>query len=126
MDMIVLVLQIGLSAVFLYFGSLKLFMPIDKIQKRVSWANDYPPSRIQLFGLLEVMGALGLTLPYQLDFFPILTPMAATALAMVMAGSAMVHLKRDEIKMIFLNIFIIFLLAGIGFNTLLSMYDVQL
>lgn len=124
--MIVLVLQIGLSAVFLYFGSLKLFMPIDKIQKRVSWANDYPPSRIKLFGFLEVMGAIGLTLPFQLDFFPILTPMAATALAMVMAGSAMVHLKRDEIKMIFLNIFIIFLLAGIGFNTLLSMYDVQL
>ena len=125
-DIVVLALQVVLSCIFLYFGSLKLFLPIDKIAKRVSWAHDYAPSRIKFFGFLEVMGAVGIILPYQLDFFPILTPMAATGLAMVMAGSAVVHLKRDEIKMIFVNIFIIFLLAGIGFNTLLQIFHVDL
>jgi len=36
---------------------------------------------------------------------PILTPIAATALAMIMTGAAMVHLRRDEIGVILLNIF---------------------
>ncbi len=126
MDTVILVLQIGLAVLFLYFGSLKMFMPIDKIEKRVTWANDYAPSRLKFFGLLEVLGAIGIILPHQLDILPILTPIAATGLARVMAGAAMVHLRRDEIKMILLNIFIIFLLAGIGFNTLLEILGVNL
>tara|TARA_R110002072_G_scaffold286113_1_gene451117 strand:+ start:44711 stop:45097 length:387 start_codon:yes stop_codon:yes gene_type:complete len=126
MDTVILILQIGLTCVFLYFGMLKMFMPIEKIEKRVSWARDYSASRLKLFGFLEALGALGLILPYNLGFYPILTPIAATALAMIMAGAAMVHLRRDEIKMILLNIFIIFLLAGVGFNTLLIIYGVDM
>lgn len=126
MEMIILTLQIGLCIVFLYFGLLKMFLPIDKIEKKVSWAHDYSLSKLKFFGFLEVIGAVGLILPYQLDIFPILTPMAATGLAMVMAGAGVVHLRRDEINMIFLNILIIFLLAGIGFHSLLDVFDVEI
>lgn len=124
MEQIIFGLQIILCSIFLYFGSLKMFMPIEKIEKKVTWAHDYSISKLKFFGLLEVIGGLGLILPYQLDIFPILTPMAATGLAMVMAGAAMVHLRRDEIKMIFLNILIIFLLAGVGFHSLLDVFEV--
>lgn len=126
MEIVILVLQIGLSCLFLYFGSLKLFMPVDKIEKRVTWARDYSGSRLKLFGFLEVIGALGLFIPYRLDVFPILTPIAATALAMIMAGAAMVHLRRDEIGYIMINILVIFLLAGVGFNTLLIIFGVDM
>lgn len=124
MEQIILILQVGLAAVFFYFGSLKVFMPIAKIEKKVSWANDYSHSRLKLFGVFEILGSIGLVLPYQMDLFPILTPMAATGLAMVMSGAVMVHLRRDELKMVLLNIVIIFLLAGVGFNTLLALYEV--
>ena len=126
MDKIILILQVGLSVVFLYFGYLKVFLPIEKIEKKVTWAKDYSPAKVKLFGLLEILGAFGLILPYQLDILPILTPIAATGLGMIMAGAATVHLKRDEIGMIFLNIFIIFLLAGVGFNTLLEIWGINL
>ena len=126
MEIVILILQIGLALLFLYFGLLKVFMPINQIEKRVSWAQDYSSSRLRFFGVLEILGAVGLVVPYQLEVFPILTPMAATGLAMVMAGAAVVHLRRDEIKMIMLNILIIFLLAGVGFNTLLEVFGVQL
>lgn len=126
METIIIILQIGLAGIFLYFGSLKLILPLEKITEKVTWANDYPHSRLKLFGLLEILGAIGLIAPYQLNTMPILTPIAATGLAMVMAGAAVVHLRRDEIKMILLNIFIIFLLAGVGFNTLLAIYGVNL
>lgn len=129
METVILVLQIGLTCIFLYFGSLKLFLPVDKIEKKVTWAKDYSPSRLKFFGLLEIIGALGLLLPYHLfdqDMLQLLTPIAATALSMIMAGAAMVHLRRDEIGMILLNIFIIFLLAGVGFNTLLTIFGVDM
>ncbi len=126
METVILILQIGLACIFLYFGSLKIFLPHEKIEERVSWANDYPVSRLKFFGFLEILGAIGLILPHQMGILPILTPMAATGLAMVMAGAAVVHLRRDEINMILLNIVIIFLLAGVGFNTLLEIYGVTL
>lgn len=125
MDMAIWAIQIGLAVVFLYFGSLKIFLPIDKIEKRVTWARDYSVSKLKLFGALEVIGAAGLLLPWRLDIFPILTPMAATGLAMVMAGAGMVHLRRDEINMLFLNILIIFLLAGVGFHSLIDIFGVE-
>lgn len=126
MELVILILQIGLTCIFLYFGSLKLVMPIEKIEKKVTWARDYSPKRLKMFGLFEIIGAIGLFLPYQLGIFPILTPISATALAMIMSGAAMVHLRRDEIGMIMLNILIIFLLAGVGFNTLLVVFGVNM
>ncbi|NOQ72850.1 MAG: DoxX family protein [Crocinitomix sp.] len=126
MNTIILVLQIGLCALFIYFGLLKLILPFKEIEKRVSWANDYPNARLKMFGVFEILGGIGIIAPHQLDISPILTPIAATGLAMVMAGAAVVHLRRDEIKMILLNIVIIFLLAGVGFNTLLEILGVNL
>lgn len=125
MDMIIWAIQIGLGIVFIYFGSLKMFLPIEKIEKKVTWAHDYSLSKLKLFGFLEVIGAFGLMLPWRLDVLPILTPMAATGLAMVMAGAGMVHLRRDEINMLFLNIVIIFLLAGVGFHSLIDIFGVE-
>lgn len=126
MEIIILALQIGLTCIFLYFGALKMFMPIEKIEKKVSWARDYSPSRLKFFGFLEILGAIGLIVPHKLDVMPMLTPIAATFLAMIMAGAAMVHLRRDEIGMIFINIVLIFLLAGVGFNTLLEVFGVEM
>lgn len=125
MNMVIWGLQIGLAIIFLYFGSLKMFLPIERIEKKVTWAHDYSVAKLKFFGLLEVVGAFGIILPWRLDIFPLLTPMAATGLAMVMAGAAVVHLRRDEINMVFLNILIIFLLAGIGFHSLIDIFGVE-
>lgn len=126
MEMIILTIQICLSAIFLYFGFSKVFMSAEQIAKKVSWAYDYSERTLKVFGILEILGAIGLIVPYYLDIFPILTPMAATGLAMMMGGSIGVHLRRDELKMIFVNILIIFLLAGVGFHTLLNIFEVNL
>jgi len=119
MEKVILGLQIVLCGIFLYFGFAKLFLPIEKIESKVTWAKDYSHGRLKLFGFLEVLGAMGLILPTLLDLFPLVVPMSATGLAMVMSGAILVHLRRDEIGMILLNIVIIFLLAGVGFHSLL-------
>lgn len=126
MNLIIWGLQIGLAIIFLYFGTLKIVLPIDKIDKKVSWAHDYSHLKLQIFGVLEVLGSLGILIPWRLGVLPILTPMAAVGLSMVMAGAGMVHLKRDEVNMLLLNIVIIFLLAGIGFHSLLDIFQIEI
>jgi hypothetical protein len=46
--------------------------------------------------MIEIVGAVGLILPWLLDVAPILTPIAAVGLAAVMAGAVVVHIRRKE------------------------------
>ena len=87
---------------------------------RIAWPYTHVFFDDELFPwLAENHGAV--TLPDLLGFFPILTPMAATGLALTMSGASVVHLKRDEFEMILVNLFLMFISAGIGFYRLLEM-----
>lgn len=122
MNTIILALQVLLALLFAYTGFTKLFKGKVAFSNSKSWEDDYLPSTLKFFGVLELLGAIGLIVPYLTNILPILTPIAATALAMVMAGAILAHIRREEHKMILLNIIIIFLLAGIGFERLLELY----
>ena len=120
------ILQAVLAAVFFAAGMMKLTQPQDKLAKRFGWAEDYSSATVKFFGFLEVIGAIGVIVPYAVGILPILTPFAATALSMVMAGAAVVHLRREEMGMVLLNIFFMFVAAGVGFGRLLEVLEVQL
>lgn len=124
----ILILQLVLAAFFLVMGGMKLTKDKSVLTKKVTWAEDYSSGTIKMIGFLEVLGALGMLIPQFIgvEEFKILVPIAATALSMVMAGAIVVHLQRDEFKIVILNIFIIFMLAGVGFNQLLTYYKVDL
>ena len=122
MNAIVLALQILLGLLFAYTGFTKIFNGKVAFSNSNGWEKDYKVSTLKFFGVLELLGAIGLVAPYLTNILPILTPVAATALAMVMAGAILAHIRREEHKMILLNIVVIFLLAGIGFERLLELY----
>ena len=46
--------------------------------------------------MLEVLGAIGLIVPAATGIAPILTPVAALGLALVMAAAVLVHVRRKE------------------------------
>lgn len=119
---VILALQVLLALLFAYTGFTKVFQGKVAFSNSKSWEDDYSSSTLKLFGFLELLGAAGLIVPYATNILPILTPVAATALAMVMAGAILAHIRREEHKMILLNIVVIFLLAGIGFERLLELY----
>jgi len=90
-----------LALVFLASGASKLVEPREKLIARgYAWAEDYSPSQVRLIGLIEVLGAVGLILPAALGIEETLTPLAATGLALVMAGAAVVHIRRKEFKVL--------------------------
>ena len=82
------------------FGAAGLFKLVTSrqglIEKKMSWAADFTDGQVKLIGLAEVLGAAGLILPWATGILPVLTPIAALCLAVVMAGALAVHVRRKE------------------------------
>lgn len=91
------ILQGVLALAFVAAGGMKIAQERKKlIDGGQTWAEDFSDGAVKGIGALEVLGALGLVLPTLLGVLPILTPIAAAALALVMAGAVATHLRRGE------------------------------
>ena len=84
------------ALVFFVSGTLKMVMPKERLVEKFHWAATWPPGRIKLLGLAEVGGAIGLVLPGALHVAPVLMPIAAVCLAMLMLGAAQTHRRLHE------------------------------
>jgi uncharacterized membrane protein YphA (DoxX/SURF4 family) len=96
MNIFLWVLQILLALVFAAAGGMKATQPKDKLAGQLKWVEDYPANAVRLIGVSELLGALGLILPAATHIAPILTPIAASALAVVMALAINTHRRRHE------------------------------
>lgn len=85
MSRLLFVLQALLALVFLFAASFKLLAPIELIQAQLPLPELY----IRAIGTIELLGALGLTLPAMLRILPILTPLAAAGLVILMTGATL-------------------------------------
>ena len=66
-----------------------------------------------------MIGALGIVLPALLDIAPILSPLAAIALAVLMIGAVVVHIRRKEPMVPALVLALLSVAAAVvGFSTL--------
>jgi uncharacterized membrane protein YphA (DoxX/SURF4 family) len=87
-----------LAAAFLGAGVMKLSQPREKlVTSGQAWAADASDGFVKFVGAVEVLGALGLILPAALGIVPILTPLAAAGLVVVMIGAIVVHARRNEL-----------------------------
>jgi len=82
------------------FGAAGLFKLVTSrqglIEKKMGWAADFTDGQVKLIGLAEVLGAAGLIVPWATGILPVLTPIAALCLAIVMGGALAVHVRRKE------------------------------
>ena len=85
-----------LALAFLAAGGMKLSTPKEKLAERMAWVNDFSAGQVKAIGAVEVLGALGLILPAVTGIAPILVPLAATGLAIVMVLAAIMHLRRGD------------------------------
>jgi hypothetical protein len=77
-------------------GGLKLITPRVKLVEKLKWAASWTDTNVKLLGLAEVFGAVGLIVPLLAGFLPILTPIAAVCLLILMAGAVKTHLDLKE------------------------------
>ena len=104
MNLALWIVAIVLAATFAGSGLMKLLVPKDKlVNAGQGWAQDYTSANIRLIGFAELLGAAGLILPAVTHIVPILVPLAAIGLVLVMVGAAMVHARRKEAMNIGVN-----------------------
>jgi hypothetical protein len=94
----VTVFQVLLGLLLTLGGLVKIIMPYAKYSSisGVAWSKEFKPWHIKLIGVLEVAGALGLLLPLFVPSLAMITPFAATGIALYMAGAMATHLRRSE------------------------------
>ena len=87
-----------LAAAYLVAGSTKLFLPREKLAAAPGggWVEDFGADKIKTIGSLEILGALGLTLPAVFDIATFLVPLAALGLALIMTGAVITRIRRHE------------------------------
>ncbi len=99
-----------LAAVFLAAGLLKLTQPREVLQQKTPYVEDFTDGQVKAVGTVEVLGAIGVVMPAALGVAPILTPIAACGLALIMVFAAATLIRRGEYAHVALNV-IIFALA---------------
>src|SRR6267142_5794789 len=86
MNVALWIVQGLLAALFLVAGGAKLVLPLDQMTGPVA----LPGWLLRFVGVAEVLGALGLVLPWLLRIKPGLTPLAAAGLVIIMVGATVV------------------------------------
>ncbi len=112
MNVLLWILQAVLAAMFAVVATMKALLPKEKLEPGMPWTADFSSGAVRFIGLAELIGALGLVLPAATGIAPILTPLAATGLALIMALAAVTHLRREEPAAIALNA-VLFIAAAV-------------
>ena len=89
-------MQLLLAAAFGMAGVMKSTMPMADLTAAMGWPGDVPPTLVRFIGASELAGALGLVLPSATRIRPLLTPLAAIGLVIVMVLAALFHVSRGE------------------------------
>jgi uncharacterized membrane protein YphA (DoxX/SURF4 family) len=86
-----------LAAAFAMAGVMKLTKSREQLaESGLKWTEDFSAGTVKLLGGLELAAAVGLILPALLDIVPVLVPLAALGLVLMMVGAVIVHLRRQE------------------------------
>jgi hypothetical protein len=104
MNIVLWILQGILALMFAFAGFTKVSQPKEKLTTAMSWVEDFSPGVVKTIGALEILGAIGLIVPWATGIAPILTPLAATGLVALMIGAAITHTRRKEPQPVVVNV----------------------
>ena len=95
MNIALWIVQTLLALLFLFAGGMKLVTPMEEMMKQMPISL---PGWFVLFtGVVEVLGAIGVMLPWLLRIQPGLTPLAAVGLVIIMIGATVYTLAAGDV-----------------------------
>ena len=116
MNVAVWIVQILLALAFGMAGLMKITQPREKLQTNMKWVEDFAPNSIKGIGTLEALAAIGLILPFLTGIVPIVTPIAAAGLVLLMAGAIITHIRRGEAPFTVVNLVLLLLAAFVAYG----------
>lgn len=88
-----------LALAFIGAGLMKVAQPRATLAANgMAWTNDYSDAGVKLVGLAELLGGIGLILPALTGIAPVLVPIAAAALTVIMVGAVVWHVRANDTK----------------------------
>lgn len=111
MDIALWIAQGLLALLYLAAGGLKVIRPREQLAAsgNFDWMKETSNAGVKAVGLVEILGAFGVILPWLTGIVPVLTPIAAVGLAVVQIGALRVHLVRDERRPLPANVLLLLL-----------------
>jgi hypothetical protein len=114
--------QVVLAGVFLFSAVTKGFWSKDRlIASGQTGVAPVPLLGLRLIAFAELLAVIGLIAPQLTGVAPILTPLAAFGLCIVMVSAAIVHLRLHEPRNVSSNIAILAVCACVGVGRFISL-----
>jgi hypothetical protein len=113
MNVLLWIMQILLAVAFLGAGGMKLARSRAQLVQAMPPMKDLSAGQIKGIGVAEVAGAIGVVLPWATGIAPVLTPLAAVGLLVVMIGAVVTHARRGDPQTAFVAPLVLGLLAAI-------------
>jgi uncharacterized membrane protein len=110
--------QILLSLCLGWAGIVKLFQPVEQLEMMWPWTGEVSPASVKLTGIIDLLGALGLLIPSLFRFKPVLTPIAAIGVILLMIAASVFHICRGEGYQIGFNSVVAVISAFIAYGRL--------
>jgi hypothetical protein len=88
-----------LAAAYLVGGASQILMTKEKYRSYGAsqhWVDDFSAGHLKAIGAIKLVGAVGLVLPAVVGVAPVLVPLAASGLMLLMAGAATTRVRRSE------------------------------
>jgi uncharacterized membrane protein YphA (DoxX/SURF4 family) len=99
--------QILLAIAFGMAGIMKATQPKEKLAANMGWVDDFSAKMVKVIGTAEILGAVGLILPWATGILTWLTPVAAVGLAVIQVGAIVTHLRRKEPQVLVANVILL-------------------
>lgn len=116
MNIALWIVQGLLAAMFLMAGIAKSTQPREKLLKQLPWVEDFSTPVVRLIGVSELAAGLGLVLPAATGIAPVLTPLAAVGLVVIMLAAMVVHGRRKEVQGIVVNVVLLVAAAFVAWG----------
>ena len=110
--------QLLLALAFGMAGIMKSTQPVAELSVAMAWTADVPAGLVRFIGASELAAALGLVLPAATRIRPLLTPLAAMGLVLVMLLASLFHISRGEWLAVPLNLVLGSLAAFVAWGRL--------
>ena len=112
MNVALWIAQALLAVIFLFAGGMKLVMPIEELTAQMPM----PGLLVRFIAIVEVLGGLGVILPWLMGIWPGLTPLAAAGLVIIMIGATIFTLMTGNIAMALIPIVVGLVAAFVAYG----------
>jgi|SRR5262245_36066669 len=106
------IVQVLLALLFLWAGGMKLVLPIEMLKGPIA----LPEWFLRFIGVAEVLGAIGLILPWLLRIRPALTPLAAIGLVIIMIGATVITIIGGAVALALIPLVVGLLSASVAYG----------